>query len=190
MQQRLIGGEAKGQSMMMMRWWCTNRVIKGGICTQVKRCRIVGCTNHSNCDGLCRRHGAIAITRRITAFGSEYDDTTAKLPKQECFKSFCRRTTPVECLERWLQYPLSRYCSRVVIRHSHTHASVRPWTNNRILTRYYHSPNENISHFAGSISGGCFLLSSHNIVIVLEEGLKIYRRRWSLFSTFLLVTLL
>ena len=67
---------------------CTNQAQRGGVClrhgAQVKRCSIEGCTSFAQRrGGLCRRHGAYRNIRdESTAFGSEFDKTTAscKLP--------------------------------------------------------------------------------------------------------------
>ena len=63
---------------------CMNVAVKGGVCirhgAKTKRCSTEGCTNQVLRGGVCKRHGA----NGSTAFGSEYEETTAilNLPNQ------------------------------------------------------------------------------------------------------------
>ena len=67
---------------------CTHQVIKGGVCVRhgakTKICSSAGCTNKSKRGGVCWRHGANRTHDGSTAFGSEYEKTTATvtLPHQ------------------------------------------------------------------------------------------------------------
>ena len=63
---------------------CTHRVQEGGVCirhgakVKIKLCSIEGCTNQANRGGVCRRQGAKRTPYdESTAFGSEYEKTTA-----------------------------------------------------------------------------------------------------------------
>eukprot|EP00984_Skeletonema_dohrnii_P026615 scaffold15968_cov70-Skeletonema_dohrnii-CCMP3373.AAC.1 len=88
---------------------CTNLVVEGGVCVRhgakVKRCSSEGCTNHAQTGGVCMKHGAkkklcssegctnqakrggVCLRHGAsrtpydgsTAFGSEYEKTTATL---------------------------------------------------------------------------------------------------------------
>ncbi len=63
---------------------CTNNAVKEGVCikhgAKVKRCSSERCTNKAVQGGVCCRHGAKRNTYdESTAFGSEFDKTTATL---------------------------------------------------------------------------------------------------------------
>ena len=63
---------------------CTNRAQKGGVCkkhgAKLKLCCHEGCTNLARRGGVCWRHGANCTPYDgSTAFGSEYEKTTATL---------------------------------------------------------------------------------------------------------------
>mmetsp|Transcript_20596 Transcript_20596/g.34880 ORF Transcript_20596/g.34880 Transcript_20596/m.34880 type:complete len:249 (-) Transcript_20596:225-971(-) len=63
---------------------CTNLAQRGGVCTKLgakkKLCSSDGCTNQVNKGGVCWRHGASRThCDGSTAFGSEYEKTTATL---------------------------------------------------------------------------------------------------------------
>ena len=78
---------------------CTNKSLKGGVCirhgAKVKRCSSEGCTNKVLRGGVCWRHGAYRTpTDESTAFGSEFDKTTAAdLPHQSTTDSLYERST-------------------------------------------------------------------------------------------------
>ena len=80
---------------------------QGGLCIQhgakMKRCSSEGCTNQAQRRGVCKRHGAYLNTQdESTAFGSEYERTTATqaLPNQRASRSSLsesgRRIVPEE----------------------------------------------------------------------------------------------
>ena len=86
---------------------CTNFSLKGGVCmkhgAKVKLCRSEGCTNQAKKGGVCKRHGAYRNAQdESTAFGSEYERTTAtqSLPNQRTSRSSLsesgRRIVPEE----------------------------------------------------------------------------------------------
>ena len=63
---------------------CTNNAKNGGLCFRHgairKRCSYEGCTNKAQRRGVCWRHGANCNQYdESTAFGSEFEDTTANL---------------------------------------------------------------------------------------------------------------
>ena len=65
---------------------CAKHVQEGGVCirhgTKVKRCSKERCTNTVVKGGVCSRHGAYHNTNdESTAFGSEFEQTTATLPQ-------------------------------------------------------------------------------------------------------------
>ena len=66
---------------------CTNQAVRGGVCkkhgAKIKRCNSEGCTNGVVKGGVWIRHGANRNPYdESTAFGSEFDKTTATLPNQ------------------------------------------------------------------------------------------------------------
>jgi len=78
---------------------CTNHALKGGVCIKhgakpsVKHCTSEGCTNRAKRGGVCWKHGAYRNTHyESTAFGSEYDKTTATQtqPNQRAFRAAIR----------------------------------------------------------------------------------------------------
>jgi hypothetical protein len=65
---------------------CVQIAQKGGLCRRhgakikVKKCIREGCTNNAQKGGVCKRHGASrTLHDETTAFGSEFEKTTATL---------------------------------------------------------------------------------------------------------------
>ena len=63
---------------------CTNNAQNGGVCirhgAKVKKCSSEGCSNQARREGVCKRHGAsCTLHDETTAFGSEFEKTTATL---------------------------------------------------------------------------------------------------------------
>jgi hypothetical protein len=86
---------------------CLNQAQKGGVCmkhgAKKKRCSNEGCANYVQRGGVCRRHGAYRNTLdESTAFGSEYERTTATqtLPNHRASRAAVReqqgRSVPEE----------------------------------------------------------------------------------------------
>ena len=67
---------------------CTNIAVKGGVCVRhgakVKRCGIEECTNYAQKGGVCKRHGTYRTNNdESTAFGPEFETTTARSPPNQ-----------------------------------------------------------------------------------------------------------
>eukprot|EP00985_Skeletonema_marinoi_P008050 scaffold3586_cov115-Skeletonema_marinoi.AAC.6 len=76
---------------------CTNQAKQGGVCikhgAKAKLCSSEGCTNVVVKGGVCIRHGAAINTLdQSTAFGSEFEQTTATqtLPNQRASRAAAR----------------------------------------------------------------------------------------------------
>ena len=85
---------------------CTNQARKGGVCVKhgakVKRCSSEGCSNQAVRGGVCIRHGAYRnALDESTAFGSEYEKTTATktLPNQRASRSSLRESERISVPE-------------------------------------------------------------------------------------------